>query len=183
MTLRTSWLVGALCVSFSVNLALAGFFLGKINRVQNPLPSIDPGIGILQALAHLPEKRREEVLARVNAHHKSSRREIRMLMRDVHQHRREVWNQIQNQHVDTQGVIDALDRYRHTLADAHDQTDQLMVELVSSMSAEERRAMLRRHRPHKPFGDGARRSRPRKGEKEAGEEEPRTAPEDVPPPP
>lgn len=153
MRQRTSWLVGALCVSIAINMALAGFFLGKkTNDVQVMAPVVDPGIGIRQALSHLPEDRREEVLARIEDHHKSSRREIRALMRKVHRHRREIWSLIQDQQVDSEEVVQSLQRYRDTLADAQDRMDQWMVQLVSSMSVEERRMMLKKHRATGRFG-------------------------------
>ena len=151
---KTKWLIAGLASSVALNLALAGFYIGASTAEAGAQPNIDVGMGVRQALSHLPKERQREVLGSVKEHRAEGRRVLRSLMRELHEQRRHAWSLIGAEDLDEESMLAALREYRSSLAEAQSAMDRWTVELLASLGPNERRNLLKAFRPEGLFARG-----------------------------
>ncbi len=132
---NSKWILGALILSVVLNLALAGYLLGQGNQPRQRWLSPDPAAGYFRALGVLPEQRRQELSPLIRNHLDSMRPEIRatrQLLRSINQNMRA-------DVLDETRMAQDLAELRRLYGLTQEASHNSFLELVSALSAEERR--------------------------------------------
>ncbi len=139
-------LVVALAVSLAVNFALIGFLVGERG---GPGPSFDPTLGFAGWLRVLPAERREELHPVLREH----RREGRVMLRELRSHNRALIEALEGEPFSASALNEALEQLRARQVDARTQSHAAFVDVVATLSLEERRLVAERmKRPHRLRG-------------------------------
>jgi len=142
------WLVVALAVSVTVNLIVLGFLAGHFYAGSKPRPMFDPALGVREHARFLSRERREElrpVFDEFRAVAKSLRR-----MRGI-QHR--LYEAAATEPFERERLQGVLAEFRGHLLASQEVSHAAVVELMQSLTPEERKQLLERMRKrlrHRP---------------------------------
>lgn len=157
--MNTRWLLIALGVSLALNLALAGFLVG---RAAGPPPflrpspaNFDPAAGLGRLLRFLPEDRRSEVLDGI------ARRDIRKSLGSVRRTQRTLAEHLSQEPFDEQALAATLGRFREQFAASQAASHAAFVAAAARMTPAERQRFVATMRkgPRGRRGDGPARDR------------------------
>lgn len=132
--MKTRWLVLALAVSLTLNIAVLGFAIGTassgIPRLSRP--AFDPTVGIGRLLRFLPEERREAVADR------GARRQMRESLRQLRAAQGAVAEALAREPFDADALSAALERFREQFAASQTRSHAALVDISSKLTPEER---------------------------------------------
>lgn len=132
--MKTRWLVIALAVSLTLNIAVLGFAIGTasggISRLSKP--SFDPTVGIARLLRFLPEERRRAISARAD------RRQVRESLRQLRIAQRAVHDALVQEPFDADALSAALERFREQFATSQTRSHDVLVDIGSKLTPQER---------------------------------------------
>ncbi|MEQ8857113.1 MAG: periplasmic heavy metal sensor [Pseudomonadales bacterium] len=155
------WLLVVLIASLAVNLALAGFVVGRLSGPDGLAPaSLDPSLGMFRVLRELPEARREALGPPLRDHFRGLRGELRR-MREA---QRQINDALAAEPFDADALTAALGGFRAALLDSQQANHALLVRMARAMTAEERALLIdamTRGRPHGRRSDQREGSPPR----------------------
>ena len=139
---RFRWLVAALVVSLLVNLVLVGFMAGRFSAGQRP--HFDPMMGVRAPTRFLAEERREELKPVIRQF-----REAAPSLRRLRGTQRALYDAINSEPFEREPLEAALARFRNNLFAGQEAGHTAFVNLVESLTPEERRQMLQSMRARK----------------------------------
>lgn len=146
--MRNKWLIASLVASLAVNLALAGFVIGRLS-MPGPVPAaLDPSLGMFRVLRDLPESRRDELRPAMREHFRSLRGDLKR-MRSAQRH---INTALAAQPFDAAALNAALERFREALLESQVANHQALVRVAADMTPAERQ-LLRQSMtrpPHHP---------------------------------
>lgn len=167
--MRSRWLIAGLAVSLILNLALVGFFVGRVSGPPAWTQArMDPSFGLARALRFLPEERRDALFDHEEA--RDIRRSLSRSMRGMRQHQHAIQTALTAEPFDPDALATAFAAFRHDMDEAQTRNHGLFVRIAAGLTPEERdqlhRALARpmRNGP-RPSRDGRDRSEPRQGER------------------
>ena len=150
------WLVFALIASVAVNLAMAGFVVGRLGAPWMAPMSLDPSMGLVRVVRELPEERREVLRAELREHFRT----LHPRLREMRQAQRRINSALTREPFEPDELSAALAAFRATLLESQQHSQAALVQVVSQMTPEERlllrEAMSRHRRPpgHRDRPDG-----------------------------
>ncbi len=155
---NSKWLLTALVLSLIVNLALAGFLLGRSSSQHSgQWGTPDPAAGYFRLIGFLPEERRAELQPLIKAHFDNIRPEIR----ETRRHLRSMYEQLNAETLDSAKLERDLTALRQLLGTTQEASHQTFVDLVRQMSPEERQQLAEAmRRPRDAEQDRQRGTRP-----------------------
>ena len=167
--MRSKWLIAALAVSLILNLALVGFFVGRLSGPPAWTQArMDPSFGLARALRFLPEERRDALFGDDEA--RDIRRSLSRSMRGMRQHQRAIQAALTAEPFDPDALAAAFASFRQGMDEAQARNHGLFVRIAADLTPEERdqlrRALTRpmRNGP-RPSRDGRDGSEPRQDER------------------
>ena len=144
--MKARWLVIGLVVSLVLNLALAGFLVG---RASGPSPwhrgAFDPVAGLPRLLGFLPKERRRALMEQ------HPRPQLREPLRDMRRAQRAMDEALTGEPFDATALAAALGRYRQHFAAAQERSHAAFAAIAGELTPEERRRFvesLRRRGEH-----------------------------------
>lgn len=149
-----NWLVIGLIVSLAVNLALAGFVVGQMSR-PGPVPAaLDPSLSLFRVLREMPEPRRESFRSTVKEHFRTLRGDIRR----IRAAQRGIEQALAREPFEAEALETALAAFRVALLNGQEDNHEVLVEVATQMTAEERQVLLSamkrpRHDHRRPASD------------------------------
>ncbi len=136
---RRNWLTIALVVSVALNVALAGFVLGRLSGRPAAPAVLEPAIGLFRVVRELPEPRREELRPVLRQHMRSLRPEIRA----IREAQERINAALGQQPFAGNDLAAALEEFRAALLASQIRSHGLLVQIAAAMTPEER-LLLRR---------------------------------------
>jgi len=154
------WLIIGLIVSLTVNLALAGFVIGRMSR-PGPAPGVlDPSLSLFRVIRELPDERRDNFRPTMREHFRALRVDIRR-MRAA---QRGINEALAQEPFEPEALNGALQEFRAALLDGQQDNHQVLVEVAATMTPEERRMLLEAmKRPRPGYSRGPHRPDKREG--------------------
>lgn len=152
--MRNRWLIAALVVSLVVNLALAGFIVGRMTRDFSPMPGLDPLVGVVRLVRFLDDDRRREVVGDLW----DRRRELRPSLRAIRGSQRDVVAALTAEPFDEAALRGALEAFRDGLERSQAGSHEILATVAGRLTPEERAYLARvlfrpgRHRGAGPPG-------------------------------
>lgn len=137
--MRNKWLIAALVVSMVVNLALAGFTVGRMTRDFAPLPGLDPMVGVVRLVRFLEEDRRREVVGDLW----ERRRELRPSLRAIRGAQRDVAAALTAEPFDEAALRGALEGFRERLERSQARSHEMLATVAARLTPEERAYLAR----------------------------------------
>lgn len=141
------WLVFGLVASLAINLALAGFVVGRLGAPGLAPVALDPSLGLIRVVRGLPDDRREALSGELREHFRSLRPNIRQMR--VAQ--RQINESLAEEPFQPQALTEALATFRGALLDSQQHSHEVLVAIAARMTPDERRqlgeAMTRRRGP------------------------------------
>ncbi len=141
---RFRWLAAALAVSLIVNLVLIGFMAGRFSAGSLHRHGFDPMLGMRASTRFLSEERREELKPLL-----SQFREARPTLRRLRGAQRTLLDAITADPFEREPLEQALAGFRSDLLAGQEAGHAAFVNLIESLTPEEREAMLERLRNHR----------------------------------
>ncbi len=155
---RFRWLVAVLAVSLIVNLVLIGFMAGRFSAGSMHRPPFDPMMGIRAPTRFLSEERREELKPVIRQF-----REAVPSLRRLRGTQRALYDALTADPFERQPLEATLARFRSNLLAGQEAGHAAFVNLVESLTPEERARMLEgiraRKRERRPDGPPPARTR------------------------
>lgn len=133
------WLLLALLVSVALNIAIAGFFLGKyLNSypIRSPEPLWDIGLG--QYIGALPTERRQELASVVS----DARGKLRGSLAPLRDSQDALMKVLLTDPLDQQALQEQLAEFRRKMMEARERHDGVYIRLMASLTVEERRRII-----------------------------------------
>jgi uncharacterized membrane protein len=150
--MRHKWLIASLVASLAVNLALAGFVVGRLTLPGAVPATLDPSLSMFRVLRQLPEPRRDELRPIVRAHFVGLRGDLRR-MREAQDH---INAALATHPFDAAALNGALEGFRQALMDSQQANHRVLVRVAGDMTPAEREllreAMTRPPRHGPPRG-------------------------------
>lgn len=148
------WMIAALAVSVTLNLALGGFVVGRILEPRVGPPRMDPTLAFFPALRELPESRRQALRPIMRGqfrHARSDMRRIREAQRSIHE-------ALTAEPFSESALAAALAEFSNALRAGQEGSHAALVRLAQALTPAERRllatAMRERARRPMPHGGG-----------------------------
>ena len=136
--MKAKWLVIGLVVSLTLNLALAGFLIG---RASGPPPwhrsAFDPIAGLPRLMHFLPKERRRELLEQ------QPRGQVRAALRDMRRAQRAMDQALAAEPFDAEALAAALARYREHFAAGQERAHATFLAMASELTPQERQRLLK----------------------------------------
>ena len=149
--MRNRWLIAALVVSIVVNLALAGFIVGRMTRDFSPMPGLDPLVGVVRLVRFLDDDRRREVVGDLW----DRRRELRPSLRAIRGAQRDVVGALTAEPFDEAALREALGAFRDGLERSQAGSHEILATVAGRLTPEERAYLARvLFRPGRHRGGG-----------------------------
>ena len=131
------WLILGLVISVGINVAIAGFFVGRISHGGHP-PNLDPTIGFMRVLADLPEARRRELRPLAA----ERMRQVIPSLRAMRSAQRRLRELILAEPFDQTALEAALTAFRQHLSTSQVVSHRAFVQLITELSPAERRVLV-----------------------------------------
>ena len=128
----------ALILSVAVNLALAGFIMGRTGLRGFAEMAPDPSLGAFRVLRELPESRRDALRPMMRDHF----REVRPDLRRLRAAQEDIGRALAAEPYAPEALAEALSRFRDALLASQAHSHQALMALAAQMTPEERRRML-----------------------------------------
>ena len=149
--MRNRWLIAALVLSIVVNLALAGFAVGRMTRDFAPFPGFDPMVGVVRLVRFLDEDRRRAVVGDLW----ERRRELRPALRAIRGAQRDVTAALTAEPFDEAALREALEAFRERLERSQTGSHEMLATVAARLTPEERAYLARAlSRPGRHRGGG-----------------------------
>jgi uncharacterized membrane protein len=147
------WMIAGLVVSVVLNLALAGFVVGRMLEPRLAPPRMDPSLAVFPALRELPEARREALRPIV----REQFRHLRGDMRRMRHAQRSIHSTLTTEPFSEVALADALAEFRTALLASQEGSHAALVRLAQALTPEERRmlATAMRGSAPRPFRPGS----------------------------
>ena len=149
--MKNKWWVVILALSLLANFALVGFVVGRMSMGAAPMP-INPTIGFARLLHQLPETRREQLRPQMRTYFST----LRPGLREMRKAQRALANAIVAEPLNPSDIEDALTTLNDHLHGSQRSSHGAFVELISQLSAEERRLIVENLGRRGGRGDGRR---------------------------
>jgi uncharacterized membrane protein len=130
-------LVVALIVSVVINLALAGFVVGRLTAAGPAPPMLDPYLGSLRALHVLPDDRAATLRPLLREHFRGLRPDVREMRRA----QSGINQALATDPFDPAQLDEALAAFRAVLLQSQERSHQALIQLAGSLTTEERAAL------------------------------------------
>ena len=149
------WLIGLLVASVVVNLALAGYVVGKLASpvVRSPALLMQSSSDVPRMLKTLPETRRQELLNSTDHHHQPMHKRYR----EIRKAQRAVLDATLSDPFDEENYRVSQQNLNELFLTMKQHHDQFLSELLAQMTFEEReqviRSLIERPRTSRAKGD------------------------------
>ena len=149
--MRNRWLIAGLVLSIVVNLALAGFVVGRMTRDFAPFPAFDTMVGVVRMVRFLEEDRRREVVGDLW----ERRRELRPSLRAIRGAQRDIAAALTAEPFDEAALRGALEAFRERLERSQAGSHEILATVAARLTPEEREYLARAlSRPGRHRGSG-----------------------------